>query len=297
MDDELKQAYIKTLLGLQEEDNKSVLLYVAFDLAVVSLTLSEKLLQNATSDVRYVIATGLCLLLASAALFFNYYRKMHLSRFKVADTLLTLDILQARNIPVQIWEKHKIGYQVGYGLRLAGLALLLAAYLLFSQKIPEPDSCIPKNGHYPQNNSNIDNLNYMDTDTAKKIFAQDRYAALTGVEIVEVQAGYCKARLTIEDKHMNAANVVQGGAIFTLADLAFAVASNSHGQLALAINVNISFLKSATTGSLTAVASEVTEPGRLGAYDVLVRDDQGELIARFNGMVYRKNQQLPGLAS
>ena len=75
------------------------------------------------------------------------------------------------------------------------------------------------------------------------------------------------------------------------------MASNSHGQLALAINVNISFLKSATAGSLTAEAREVTEPGRLGAYDVLVSDDKGELIARFNGMVYRKNQQLPGLAS
>nr|WP_320010574.1 hypothetical protein [uncultured Desulfobulbus sp.] len=45
------------------------------------------------------------------------------------------------------------------------------------------------------------------------------------------------------------------------------------------------------------MASEVTDPGRLGAYDVWVRDDAGELIARFNGMVYRKNQQLPGLAS
>jgi acyl-CoA thioesterase len=93
---------------------------------------------------------------------------------------------------------------------------------------------------------------------------------------------------------MNAANVVQGGAIFTLADLAFAVASNSHGQLALAINVNISFLKAATTGILYAVAKEVTEPGRLGAYDVLITDDKGEIIARFNGMVYRKNKQIAG---
>jgi len=137
----------------------------------------------------------------------------------------------------------------------------------------------------------------MDTDTAKKIFTHDRYAALTGVEIVEVKAGYCKARLVIEDKHMNAANVVQGGAIFTLADLAFAVASNSHGQLSLAINVNISFLKGANAGTLYAVATEVTEPGRLGAYDVLVSDEAGEIIARFNGMVYRKNQQIPGLPS
>ena len=86
--------------------------------------------------------------------------------------------------------------------------------------------------------------------------------------------------------------MVQGGAIFTLADLAFAVASNSRGQLALAINVNISFLAGRSSGMLVATAREVTEPKRLGAYDVLVTDGQGEVIARFNGMVYRKNEQL-----
>ena len=85
----------------------------------------------------------------------------------------------------------------------------------------------------------------------------------------------------------------QGGALFTLADLAFAVASNSHGQLALAINVNISFLSSKTSGTLYATATEVGKPKRLGAYDVLIIDEQGEIIARFNGMVYRKNQKLP----
>jgi acyl-CoA thioesterase len=132
----------------------------------------------------------------------------------------------------------------------------------------------------------------MDTDTARGYFAGDRYAALTGVEIVEAGKGYCKASLTIEDKHLNAANVVQGGAIFTLADLAFAVASNSHGQLALAINVNISFLRGISSGTLYATATEVGEPKRLGAYDVMVTDEQGEIIARFNGMVYRKNQKL-----
>jgi acyl-CoA thioesterase len=133
----------------------------------------------------------------------------------------------------------------------------------------------------------------MDTDTARNIFSRDRYAALTGIEIVEAGRGYCKARLKIEDKHMNAANVVQGGAIFTLADLAFGVASNSHGQLALAINVNISFLNSVSSGTLYATATELGEPKRLGAYDVMVTDEQGNIIARFNGMVYRKNQTLP----
>ncbi len=133
----------------------------------------------------------------------------------------------------------------------------------------------------------------METDKARKYFAGDRFAALAGVEIVEAGKGYCKARLTVEEKHLNAAHVIQGGAIFTLADLAFAVASNSHGQLALAINVNISFLSAKSTGTLYATAKEVGEPKRIGAYDVLVTDEQGEVIARFNGLVYRKHQKLP----
>jgi acyl-CoA thioesterase len=136
----------------------------------------------------------------------------------------------------------------------------------------------------------------MDTATARNFFSQDRYAALTGIEIVEVRKGYCRACLHIEDKHLNAANVVQGGALFTLADLAFAVASNSHGQLALAINVNISFLKSVSSGTLYATATELDEPKRLGAYDVMITDEQGHIVARFNGMVYRKNQTLPDVA-
>lgn len=134
----------------------------------------------------------------------------------------------------------------------------------------------------------------MKTDTAKSIFTQDNYAALTGIEIIDTGIGYCKARLPIAEKHLNAAGVVQGGAIFTLADLAFAVASNSHGQLALAINVNISFLQSKSSGTLYATATEVGLPKRLGAYDVLVTDEEDQVIARFNGMVYRKNQRPPG---
>ena len=70
------------------------------------------------------------------------------------------------------------------------------------------------------------------------------------------------------------------------------VASNSHGQLALAVNANISFLSSKSSGTLYATATELGEPKRLGAYDVLITDELGEIIARFNGMVYRKKQNL-----
>ena len=132
----------------------------------------------------------------------------------------------------------------------------------------------------------------MNIDKLKDFFKNDRFATLAGIEIVEVSTGYCKARMEIGKKHLNAANVIQGGAIFTLADFAFAVASNSHGQLSLAINVNITFLKGKSTGTLYATAREVSEPKRIGAYDVDVTDENGEIIARFNGIVYRKNEVL-----
>jgi acyl-CoA thioesterase len=129
----------------------------------------------------------------------------------------------------------------------------------------------------------------MNNSELVSFFKNDHYAALTGIEIIEAKKGYCKAQLKITEKHLNAANVVQGGAIFTLADFAFAVASNSHGQLALAINVNITFLKGISEGTLFATATEFDTPKKLGAYDVIVTNEKDEIIARFNGLVYRKS--------
>jgi acyl-CoA thioesterase len=135
----------------------------------------------------------------------------------------------------------------------------------------------------------------MDTETARRIFARDRYAQLSSIEIVETAPGYCKARMQIEGKHLNSVGVVHGGALFTLADLAFAVASNSHGQVALAINAHITYLQSARSGVLYAVATEVDPPRKLGAYEVAISDENGRTIATFSGMVYRKSQRIKGL--
>jgi acyl-CoA thioesterase len=132
----------------------------------------------------------------------------------------------------------------------------------------------------------------MNIENIINFFKNDRFAALAGIEIVEASTGYCKARMVIEDKHLNSANVVQGGAIFTLADFAFGLASNSHGQLALAINVSITFLKGKPSGILYATAREVADPKRIGAYTVDVTDENGEMVACFNGLVYRKNEMI-----
>jgi acyl-CoA thioesterase len=99
--------------------------------------------------------------------------------------------------------------------------------------------------------------------------------------------------MKIEEEHLNGINTVHGGAIFTLADFTFAVASNSHGVVTVAINVNISFMKAAFKGgTLTATAQEVTINPKLGTYTVNVTDDNGDLIAIFQGMAYRKRDKI-----
>jgi len=122
----------------------------------------------------------------------------------------------------------------------------------------------------------------------------DRFARHVGVELLEISPGRAKARLTIADHHLNGAGMVHGGAIFTLADLVFAAACNSHGTLAVAINAHIAYLKAAAGGTLTAQAEEVSLNPRLATYAIAVRDDAGDLVATFQGMCYRKKEKVPG---
>ena len=130
-------------------------------------------------------------------------------------------------------------------------------------------------------------------DTVRAFFKKDRFAEHAGIELVDVEEGYALARMEIKEHHLNGVDLVHGGAIFSLADLAFAVASNSHGTVAVAINVSISFLKAAREGVLTAEAREVSRNPKLGSYNVTVTDEDGETIALFQGMVYRKKKALP----
>jgi len=130
--------------------------------------------------------------------------------------------------------------------------------------------------------------------TIKEFFKNDRFAARSGIELLEVSEGYAKARMRIEDHHLNGINVVHGGAIFTLADLAFAAASNSHGTVAVAINASIWYVKAAMEGTLFAEAKEISLNPKLATYSIEITDDSGEIVATFEGMVYRKKQTIAG---
>jgi acyl-CoA thioesterase len=127
-----------------------------------------------------------------------------------------------------------------------------------------------------------------------RCLGNDRFAKQCGIELVSVEPGRARTRMSITPEHLNGVGIVQGGAIFTLADFAFAAASNSHGTIAVAINVSISFLKATSSGVLVAEAKETSRNPKLGTYTVEVRDESGELVAVFQGMVYRKKDSLPG---
>jgi len=125
-------------------------------------------------------------------------------------------------------------------------------------------------------------------NTTDPFFAKDNWAKDAGIEHLDVSPGRAKVRMRIEERHKNSHGTVHGGAIFTLADTAFALASNSHGVPAAAINAHISYVKSASGGTLYADAEEFSINPKIATYTVTVTDDDGEKIAIFQGMVYRK---------
>jgi len=123
---------------------------------------------------------------------------------------------------------------------------------------------------------------------------KDAFAKQLGIELVEVEPGRAKVRMRVGDEHRNSVGMVHGGVIFTLADYAFAVACNSHGTLAVAVNCHISYLRPPEGEALAAEAEEVSKSRRLGTYDVRVSDGEGRVVAVFRGMAYRKGEALGG---
>jgi acyl-CoA thioesterase len=123
-------------------------------------------------------------------------------------------------------------------------------------------------------------------------FAADRFAHGNGMQIVEVREGFGRAEMTVEPRHLNAVGIVQGGALFTLADLAFAVACNSHGVLAVAAQADMTYFKAVRSGKLTATAEEVARTRSLSTCVIRVTDASGELVALFKGLAYIKGTPL-----
>ncbi|MCR5179961.1 MAG: PaaI family thioesterase [Bacteroidaceae bacterium] len=122
----------------------------------------------------------------------------------------------------------------------------------------------------------------------KEFFLHDEFARCSGIEIVAIGEGTARTQVHIEPRHLNAGGSVQGGLLFTLADLAFAAATNSHGTLTVTTAANITFVRGASSGVITAEARELVDHRRLPFCEVKITDEQGQLLAIFTANGYRK---------
>ncbi|HML35810.1 MAG TPA: PaaI family thioesterase [Bacillota bacterium] len=130
-------------------------------------------------------------------------------------------------------------------------------------------------------------------EKAQRLAKEDRFAVLCGVELQDADIDYAVCSMRITKDHFNAGGAVQGGAIFTLADTAFAMACNTLENITVSVSNNISFLKSTRGDTLIATAKKVCSSKRLCTYEVEVKDNLGELIARMTGTGYITDRPLP----
>jgi acyl-CoA thioesterase len=131
----------------------------------------------------------------------------------------------------------------------------------------------------------------------KEYFKRDQYAKHSNIKLIDASLGYAKAVMEIQKFHMNSINTIHGGAIFTLADFVFAVASNYEGTVVTGVNMDISYVKAGEGKTLTAVAKAVSAKGKLVSYIVHVTDDQDDIIAVFKGLGYTKKITLEEVAA
>lgn len=129
--------------------------------------------------------------------------------------------------------------------------------------------------------------------------AGDAANRLLGIELISIGPGQAVVTMQVSDQMLNAHGTCHGGFLFTLADAAFAYASNTHNQVAVAQNCTITFIAPANRGDrLVARAVERTRVARSGVYDVTITREEGMVIAEFRGISRTTgNEILPGMAA
>lgn len=123
----------------------------------------------------------------------------------------------------------------------------------------------------------------------------DPFSQLLGIRLVDLKPGIGTVELTVGQQHMNPHGTPHGGAIFSLADSALALASNSKGLEAVALDVSITYCRPAPNGSvLRATASELNVTRRTGLFDIRVEREDGKLVASARGTVFYTGNPFKG---
>ena len=125
---------------------------------------------------------------------------------------------------------------------------------------------------------------------------KEPFAKKLNLELTDLSLGHSVVEMTFTEDVENLFGMAHGGAIFGLIDEAFETAANSHGTIAVALNMNITYMATPSPGArLRAVATERHRTQRTGSYDIEVTDDGNRTIAVCQALVYRKKEKLPFL--
>lgn len=123
----------------------------------------------------------------------------------------------------------------------------------------------------------------MDLQEAKDFFSKDNYAVSTsGIEIVEVSENHSKVMMKIDERHCNALGYVMGGAYFTIADFAFAVATNTPEKTTVTTTSSISYYRPCVTDTMYCEAKMIKDGKTTCFFNMEVTDSNGVLCATVN---------------
>ncbi len=130
----------------------------------------------------------------------------------------------------------------------------------------------------------------------RKSVTEEPFANLMGIRLVEVSEGYAVCEMAYTEAMDNIHRMAHGGAIFALIDEAFEISSNSHGTMAVALNMNVTYVKPATRNAvLRAESREMSRGNKTATYQIRVEDGDG-LVAICQALVYRKKEAVPFLS-
>lgn len=139
----------------------------------------------------------------------------------------------------------------------------------------------------------------MDEKIKQAIYRQvekEPFARKFNLKLVDLDEGYSRVEMIFTPDMQNIFGMAHGGALFALIDEAFETASNSQGTMAVALNLNITYISSPPLGSkLIAEAKEFNRTNKTANYDIKVYDEKKQLIATCQALVYRKGTPLPFL--
>jgi len=130
------------------------------------------------------------------------------------------------------------------------------------------------------------------SEDIKNRIENEPYAQIFKIKIVEIKKGYSRVAMKCTGDFNNFFSMTQGGAIFSLVDFAFAAAVNSYEGMAVAMNMNINYIKSAFAGDiLTAEAVELSRGNKTSTFIINVKNDRDELIASCHALAYIKKTE------